>query len=108
MFMTPGALEVVLRFASLAASFGGDPATPPMAESTFARSEVSADMVPVVDRGRWVVSKAGACGLEISTGGSHRVSRTRLWKRLTASQWRECGIDWRMQRGFGVWYVMDW
>lgn len=51
MFITPGALDVVLR---LVASFGGEPATPPMAESTFVRFDVSADMVVVggnVERG---------------------------------------------------------
>ncbi len=41
MFMTPGAEEVVLRLVSL----GGEVAIPPMAESTFVRSEVSADMM---------------------------------------------------------------
>lgn len=45
MLKTPGALEVVLRFVSLAPSLGGEPETPPIAESTFVRSDVSADMM---------------------------------------------------------------
>lgn len=45
MLKTPGALEVVLRFVSLGPSLGGEPETPPIAESTLVRSEVSADMM---------------------------------------------------------------
>jgi hypothetical protein len=47
-FMTPGALDVVLRLVG-PASLGGEPDTPPMAESTFVRSDVSADMLTVVE-----------------------------------------------------------
>lgn len=45
MLNTPGALDVVLRF--VAPSLGGEPETPPIAESTLVRSEVSADMMGV-------------------------------------------------------------
>lgn len=52
MFMTPGALEVVLRLASLTPSFAGVASTPPMAESTLVRSDVSADMMSAVGRAK--------------------------------------------------------
>jgi len=45
MFKTPGALEVVLRLAVSFVSFGGEEEMPAMAESTFVRSDVSADMM---------------------------------------------------------------
>lgn len=50
MFITPGALEVVLRLVSLT-SLGWSSDTPAMAESTLVRSEVSADMLTEMD---WV------------------------------------------------------
>lgn len=52
MFITPGALEVVLRFVSLPPSLAGTSSTPAMAESTLVRSDVSADMLTVRDRGK--------------------------------------------------------
>lgn len=48
-FITPGALDVVLRFVGSLASLGGEPATPPMAESTLVRFDVSADMMECDD-----------------------------------------------------------
>ena len=85
--MTPGALDVVLRF------FSSTPATP---ESTLDRSDVSADIVVVCDR-----SDRSGIGVSLYVGrasivGCSCYGRSQNCVRLTGNQWNRCRNGWQI------------
>ena len=82
MFITPGALDVVLRF------LASRPAT---AESTFLRSDVSADIVL-----RWSGSldRDGRYGQTVANVRTRQQwQRDQVGLRLTCDQWRDESVD---------------